>query len=256
MTKTFKKSDSIGLIIGRNPVLEALKFDPQSIEKISILLGLTDKKIKLIEHEAKRKNIIIEYLGKPLFQKLFDQTNKSEGISQGIIAVTGEFKYTSLEDILTENKTKSALILLDEIHDPHNLGAIIRTAAAGGIDAVIITEKNSAKVNHTVIKTSSGAVNFIKIALIQNIYKTIEFLKKEGYTVIGADNNSESDVYKYNFPGKSVLIFGNEGEGIRKNIIKLCDKTLKIPVSGKIESLNVSVSAGIIIFELLRQKNY
>ena len=236
--------------------MEALKFNPQSIDKISILRGLTDKKIKLIENKAKQKNITVEILLKQDFQNLFDDTNKSEGISQGIIAFTGEFKYTSIDNVLTENKSISALILLDEIQDPHNLGAIIRTAAAGGIDAVLITEKNSAKVNHTVIKTSSGAVNFIKITLIQNIYRTIELLKKEGYTVIGSDNNSETNVYMYNFPDKSVLIFGNEGEGIRKNVLKLCDKAIKIPVTGKVESLNVSVSAGIIIYELLRQRNY
>jgi len=256
MAKEYKKTDSAGLIIGRNPVLEALRFNSKSIEKISILQGLTDKKIKQIEEEAKQKNITIEFLPKHVFQKLFDDTNKSEGISQGIIAVTEEFNYSSIDDILADNKPITTLLILDEIQDPHNLGAIVRTASAAGIEGILITEKNSAKVNHTVVKTSSGAVNHIKIALIENIYETIDMLKSKGFVIIGSDNNGKTHLYEFNFPEKNVIIFGNEGEGIRKNIIKLCDRVINIPIRGKIESLNVSVSAGIILYELLRQRNY
>lgn len=244
-----------GIVIGRNPVLEALKFSPDSIEKVIILQGLSDKKIKQIEQETKQKNIRIEFLPKPSFQKLFDNTNKSEGISQGIIAETRQFNYTPIEELLALNNSKpiSTLLLLDEIQDPHNLGAIIRTAAAAGSDGIIITEKNSAKVNHTVIKTSSGATNHIKISLISNIYKTIESLKREGFSIIGTASKAKETVFTYKFPERSVLIFGNEGEGLRKNILKLCDKILSIPIKEEIESLNVSVSAGIILYERMRQ---
>jgi 23S rRNA (guanosine2251-2'-O)-methyltransferase len=255
MTKLNIKERNEGLIIGRNPVQEMIKFSPKSIHKIIILHGLTDKKIKLIEDESKQNNIAVEIQNKTEFQKLFDSTNKSEGISQGIIAVAEEYKYASEKDMIEINikKENSVILLLDEIQDPHNLGAIIRTASAAGIDSMLLTAKNTAKVNHTVMKTSSGAANFIRIALTENVYKTIENLKKSGFYIIGTGQNAAENLYSFKFPAKCLIIFGNEGEGMRKNVSKLCDVMLKIPIRGKINSLNVSVSAGIVLYELIRQ---
>lgn len=251
----YTKQRKPGLVIGRNPVQEMMRVSPQSIQKIIMLEGLNDKKIKLIENEAKQKNIVIEIQKKIDFQKLFDDTNKSEGISQGIIAIAEDYKYASENDMIEINSKKenAVILLLDEIQDPHNLGAIIRTASAAGVDSILLTEKNSAKVNHTVMKTSSGAVNFVRIALIDNIYKTMEKLKNSGFIIIGTDHNADANLYSYKFPEKCVIIFGNEGEGMRKNILKLCDVMLKIPIKGKIDSLNVSVSAGVVLYEILRQ---
>jgi len=146
------------------------------------------------------------------------------------------------------------VIVLDEIQDPHNLGAIIRTAVAAGADAIVVSEKNSAKINHTVIKTSSGATNYIKICLQNNIYNAINRLKESNFRVIGTSLNADNLHYDFDYTSHSAIILGNEGEGLRKNILKMCDSIIKIPIIGKIDSLNVSVSAGIILYEILRRK--
>jgi 23S rRNA (guanosine2251-2'-O)-methyltransferase len=244
------------LIIGRNPVTEAVKYNPGSIKKIILLEGLSDNKIKEIMRNAGKKNIKVELRSKKEFAKILDKKDKSEGVSQGVIAETEDYTYAELDTILSKTaiKTDSLLIILDEIQDPHNLGAVIRTSAAAGIDGIIITEKNSAKVNHTVIKTSAGTVNYIDIVQSKNIYKTIEKLKSSGFKILGTALNAGDSLYGVGFNGKIAVVFGNEGEGIRKNIVKLCDDLFKIPILGKVESLNISVAAGIVLYEALRQQ--
>ncbi|MCC6865438.1 MAG: 23S rRNA (guanosine(2251)-2'-O)-methyltransferase RlmB [Ignavibacteria bacterium] len=245
------------LVIGKNPVLETLNHSPQTINKIILLKGLTENKINEITRLAKPKNIIIEILEKSLFEKLLDKKDKSEGISQGIAAVVNDFEYSKTTEILKSinSKTSSTLIILDEIQDPHNFGAIVRTAVSAGTNGIIISEKNSVKVNHTVIKTSSGATNYIKISKEPNIYKTIDILKENGFKIIGTALNASENLYEYTFPEKCAVIFGSEGEGLRKNIRNLCNNLIKIPMSGKMNSLNVSVSAGVILYEIFRQRN-
>lgn len=244
------------LVIGRNPVYETLKNSPETINKIVFLNGLTDNKITELERTAKLKNITVEKLSKEHFEKLFDKKDKSEGISQGVFADVKDFEYSKTTEILkyAETFNKTTLVLLDEIQDPHNFGAVIRTAAAAGAAGIIISDKNSVKVNHTVIKTSSGATNHIKISKEPNIYKTISVLKDSGYKIIGTMLKNSEDLYKFTFPDKCVVVFGGEGSGLRKNIVNLCDYTVNIPMKGKIESLNVSVSAGVVLFEILRQR--
>ncbi|MCI0450176.1 MAG: 23S rRNA (guanosine(2251)-2'-O)-methyltransferase RlmB [Chlorobi bacterium] len=246
------------LVIGRNPVIEALKFNPKSIKKLVLLESVSNNKLKEIIKIAQQKNIIIEKFPKIRFEKLLDRKDKSEGISQGIIAEVEEFKYSKTSEILksVEGNEQITLAVLDEIQDPHNFGAIIRSAAASGIVGIIISDKNTVKVNHTVIKTSSGATNYIKISKESNIYTAVEYLKEKGFKIIGTVLNADKNLYEFSFPGKCVIIFGNEGEGLRKNLIKLCDYLIKIPLAGKIESLNVSVTAGVIFYEILRQRNY
>lgn len=243
------------LIIGRNPVKETLKYNSDTIKKIIILEGLIDSKIKEIIQIAGKKNIKVELRNKKDFLKILNKKDKSEGVSQGVIAEAEEYKY-ALFDAILENiavKDNSLVIILDEIQDPHNLGAVIRTSVATGIDGIIITEKNSAKVNHTVIKSSAGAANKIDIVQSKNIYKTIENLKKSGFKLLGTGSKSGNSLYDVEFRGKIAIVFGNEGEGIRKNILKMCDELLKIPIIGNVESLNVSVAAGVVMYEFLRQ---
>lgn len=248
------------LVIGRNPVIETLKSNPETIKKILLLNTLTDNKLKEIAAKAESKNIIVQRVPKQEFEKLLDKKDKSDGISQGIIADVQDFVYHKTTEILKSldeaGKTKTTLIVLDEITDPHNFGAVIRTAAASRADGIIISDKNSVKVNHTVIKASSGATNYVKISKEYNIYQTMEMLKERGYTIVGTVLNSDTSIYSYEFPEKCAIVFGSEGEGLRKNIINLCDDLIKIPMAGKIESLNVSVSAGVVLFEILRQRNY
>jgi 23S rRNA (guanosine2251-2'-O)-methyltransferase len=246
------------LVIGRNPVIETLKFNPKSIKKLVLLNSVTDNKLKEIVKIAHHKNITIEKFPKTRFEKLLDRKDKSEGISQGIIAEVEEFKYSKTSEILKslEGKEQITLAVLDEIQDPHNIGAIVRSAAASGIDGIIISDKNTVKVNHTVIKASSGATNHIKISKESNIYGTLEYLKEKGFKTVGTVLNTERSLYEFIFPDKCVIVFGNESEGLRKNLIKLCDYLIKIPLAGKIESLNVSVAAGVIFYEILRQRNY
>jgi 23S rRNA (guanosine2251-2'-O)-methyltransferase len=243
-------------IIGRNPIIEALKFNPHSIRKILILENSTDRKIKEIIRTAERLRIKIERRSKLEFEKYFDTKNKSEGISQGIAADVSDFEYSAFSDVMNvlEEKENSLIIVLDEIQDPHNLGAIIRTGAASGADAIIISEKNSAKVNHTVIKSSSGAVNYIKIIQTNNIYKVISSLKNKHYKILGTSMKTEKLYFDTVLSGKIALLFGNEGKGLRKNLIKLCDELIKIPINANIESLNVSVAAGVILFDAFRQR--
>ncbi len=246
------------LVIGRNPVIETLKFAPATINKIILLDNVSDNKIKEIERTAKSKNITIEKISKSSFESILDKKDKSEGISQGIVAEVSEFVYSKTTEILKSlnDKEQTTLIILDEIQDPHNFGAIIRTAVSSGADGIIISDKNSAKVNHTVIKTSSGATNYIKISKEPNIYKTIEVLQENNYQIIGTVLNTGEEIYNFNFPDKCAVVFGGEGEGLRKNIINLCDNLVKIPMIGKITSLNVSVSAGVTLYEILRQRIY
>lgn len=244
------------LIVGRNPVIEAIKFNPRAIKKIIVLENITDSKLKEIIKTAEKNSITVERKNKNQFEKIFEQKDKSKGISQGIAAETEEFNYAEYDDIIEKikNNDNATIVLLDEIQDPHNLGAVIRTSVASGVDAIFITEKNSAKINHTVIKTSSGAANYINIVQVRSIYQTIQDLNNVGLEVLGTSLNAKSSHSDYKYSKKTAIVLGNEGEGLRKNVLKLCDNLIKIPIIGKIDSLNVSVAAGIILYEILRQK--
>lgn len=244
------------LIIGLNPVLETLDFAPERIEKILILEGIANSKINRIIEIAGKKGITVERRDKQEFERIIDKKDKSEGISQGVIAVAAEFEYYDFDILVEELREKkdALLVVLDEIQDPHNLGAIIRTAAAVGADGVVISEKNSAKVTHTVIKASAGATNYIKICLKNNIYKAITALQISNFFVIGASLKAKQSYFDLELNGRFAVVFGSEGKGLRTNIVNLCDELVKIPVANKIESLNVSVSAGVILYEILRQR--
>ncbi|MEO8211380.1 MAG: 23S rRNA (guanosine(2251)-2'-O)-methyltransferase RlmB [bacterium] len=246
------------LVIGRNPVLEIIKSNPKDLNKVILLKKVKpDNKLKEIVKQAEEKNITIVYLNYYDFKNYFDSKNKEEGITQGVLGFIKDFEYKTLRDIVEHNKkiVNPLILLLDQITDPHNLGAIIRSAVCLGADGIVIPRHNSAEINHTVIKTSSGAVNYISIAKETNLSNSILFLKNNGYWIAGTDMQAKKIIYETDFKIPIALIIGSEGTGMRKNLKEQCDIIVRIPMIGKLGSLNVSVSTGVFLYEIFRQKN-
>lgn len=246
------------LVIGKNPVLETLKSNPKDFNKIVLLKKVKpDNKLKSIVNIAGENGINVVYLNYFEFKKFFDNKGKEEGIDQGVIGFIKDYEYKTLRDIVEENKkiTNPLILLLDGITDPHNLGAIIRSAVCLGADGIVIPRHNSAEVNHTVIKTSSGAVNYISIAKETNLSNSILFLKNNGYWIAGTDLQAKKTIFETDFKIPLGLIIGSEGTGMRNSLKNQCDLLVRIPMTGKIGSLNVSVSAGVFMYEMFRQKN-
>jgi 23S rRNA (guanosine2251-2'-O)-methyltransferase len=241
---------NMNILIGRKPVLEAIN-SGEEIEQIYILYGQQGKIIDAIKIAAKKHGIKCNQIPLEKFRTLIQSRN-----AQGVAAVKPSHKFYSLDEIISEaKKTPIPLILiLDSIQDTHNVGAILRTAECSGVNGVIVTRHNSAPVNATVVKTSAGATEHVKIAQVNNLANTIDVLKENGFWIIGssledAKPYTESD---YNIP--IALILGNEEKGIRKLTADKCDFLVKITMMGKLQSLNVSVAAGILLFEILRQR--
>jgi 23S rRNA (guanosine2251-2'-O)-methyltransferase len=246
------------LVIGKNPILEILKTTPKEFNKIILLKTLKpEPKLKEIVKLAEEHGIPKIFMNKYDFENFFNRNNKSEGISQGVIGFMKDFQYTPLHDIVKDIKdVKNPLILiLDEITDPHNFGAIIRSAVCLGADGIVIPRHNSAEVNHTVIKTSSGAIKHIPIAKETNLSNSIKYLKQNGYWIVGTDLQTEKTLFEMDLKMPIGLIIGSEGYGIRENLKNACDFIIRIPMTGKLDSLNASVSAGVILYEIFRQKN-
>ncbi len=246
------------LVIGKNPVLEILKSHPREINKVILLKKVKpDNKLKEIVKRAEENSINTVYLGYVDFKNFFDNKNKDEGIDQGVLGFIKDYEYKSMRDIVEENKkiTNPLILILDRITDPHNLGAIIRSAVCLGADGIIIPRHNSAEINHTVIKTSSGSVNYIKIAKETNLSNSILFLKQNGYWIAGTDLQAKKTIFESDFKIPLALVIGSEGTGIRNNLKEQCDILVRIPMTGKIGSLNASVSAAVFMYEIFRQKN-
>lgn len=239
-------------IVGRNPVIEALKAEKE-IDKIFILKGERQGSIKKIIGMAKEKNIIIQEVDKVKLDNIA-QGNAHQGVA---LLSTG-YTYFDLEDILKDAKEKNEdpfIIILDEIEDPHNLGAVVRTAECAGVHGIIIPKRRAAAVNATVYKSSAGAVEHIKIAQVTNISNTITELKEKGLWIYGADIKGEANYYQSNLNGPIALVIGNEGKGISRLVKEKCDVLVNIPMKGSINSLNASASAAILIYEVLKQRN-
>ncbi|MGN1416185.1 MAG: 23S rRNA (guanosine(2251)-2'-O)-methyltransferase RlmB [Oscillospiraceae bacterium] len=243
-------SEDNGLIIGRNPVIEALKAD----KPIDTLFVNADAggSIGMISRMARDKGIVIKQVSD---QKL---TAMSRGAShQGCIAVGACAEYVSVEDILNISKQKGTepfIIICDEIEDPHNLGAIIRTAEAAGADGVIIPKRRSASLNFTVNKTSAGAASWVPVARVPNLGAAIDQLKENGVWIYGTDASGEGYT-EVSMTGAVGLVIGSEGFGMGRLIREKCDYLLSLPMNGKITSLNASVAAGIFMYEAVRQRN-
>jgi 23S rRNA (guanosine2251-2'-O)-methyltransferase len=237
------------IVIGRNAVIEALKGE-RTIETLYIANTKLEGSINTIVSLAKEKKIIIKEVDKRKLDTMCDGA-----VHQGVIAKVTPFKYSEVEDILAFAEEKGEapfIVILDEVEDPHNLGSIARTAELFGVHGIIIPKRRSASVSATVYKSSVGAIEHVKIAKVTNLNATIEELKEKGIWVYGADIRAEEYSYQVDFSGPCALIIGNEGRGISKLTVQKCDKLIKIPMVGKINSLNASVAGGIIMYEVLK----
>lgn len=241
----------MSLIIGRKPVLEALNSD-EEVSQVFILFGQTGGIIDAIRVAAKKKGIKVSQVP---FEK-FRQITQSK-IAQGVAASKSEQKFYDLYEIISESKKSQypLLLILDSIQDTHNVGAILRSADCSGVDGIIITKNNSAPINETVVKTSAGASEHVKITLINNLAQTIDELKKKGFWIVGSYLEGAKDYTSVDYKMSIALIVGNEEKGIRKLTADKCDYLVRIPMKGKIQSLNVSVATGVLLFEILRQRN-
>lgn len=235
------------LLEGRNATKEALQSDT-TVEKVMIAKGQIDSTLKYIISLAKEQKVRIDYAERVVLDKL-SQTGKH----QGVIAFTTEFKYSDLDEILSSKTDNRLILILDGIEDPHNLGSIIRVAECHGVDGIIIPKLRSASVNETVIRTSAGATQHMKIAKVTNINDTIRELKDKFFNVVGLDMDGVA-LADYHLTGDLAMVIGNEGSGIKQLTAKLCDAMVSIPMFGKVSSLNASVATGIALYECRKQR--
>lgn len=237
-------------IEGRNAVLEAFR-SGKTIDKLFVQDGCKDGPVLSITREARKHDTIIKYVPK----ERLDQLSET-GKHQGVIAYAAAYEYAEVEDILKNARQKGEvpfIFLLDNIEDPHNLGAIIRTANLSGAHGVIIPKRRAAGLTATVAKTSAGALNYTPVAKVTNLASTIEDLKKEGIWFVCADMGGET-MYKLKLTGPIGLVIGNEGEGVSRLVREKCDFVASIPMKGDIDSLNASVAAGVLAYEIVRQR--
>ncbi|MDO4942902.1 MAG: 23S rRNA (guanosine(2251)-2'-O)-methyltransferase RlmB [Lachnospiraceae bacterium] len=238
------------VIEGRNAVMEAMR-SGKTIDKLFVLDGCSDGPVRSIVRMARKKDALIQFVKKERLDQI-SQTGKH----QGIIAYTAAYEYSDIEAMfrLAEEKGEDPFfILLDEIEDPHNLGAIIRTANLAGAHGVIIPKRRAAGLTATVAKTSCGALNYTPVAKVTNMSKTIEELKERGLWFVCADMDGER-MYNLNLTGPIGLVIGNEGSGVSKLVKQHCDFVASIPMKGDIDSLNASVATGVLAYEIVRQR--
>ena len=237
-------------IEGRNAVIEAFR-SGKTVDKLYILDGCQDGPVMTIKREAKKNDTMVKYVTKERLDQM-SQTGKH----QGVIAVIAAYDYAEVEDILQKARDKGEapfIFLLDNIEDPHNLGAIIRTANLAGAHGVIIPKNRAVGLTATVARTSAGALNYTPVAKVTNLSKTIEELKKEGMWFVCADMGGTS-MYQLDLKGPMGLVIGNEGDGVSRLVREKCDFIASIPMKGDIDSLNASVAAGVLAYEIVRQR--
>ena len=230
------------LVYGRNVALEVLK-KPKNVQKVLLQDGFDDKKILTLLEKSK-----IPVFIKP--KKEIDHL--AEGVHQGIILYVRDYQYYPLADIVNEDA--SFLVILDHLEDPHNFGAIIRTCEAAGVDGIIIPKDRQVQVNATVMKTSVGTLDTMKVSRVANLSSTIDYLKKNDFWVVGTALEDSVDYRSIDYSGKIALVIGNEGVGMSKLVRKKCDFIAKIPMYGTTNSLNASVASGIMIYEVIRNR--
>lgn len=230
------------LVYGRNVAKELLEKN-EKVEKIYLQKNFDDKKVNSLIEKAKLE---------PIFCEKRKMDDLADGNHQGIILVIKDFIYCDLEDIT--QKSDAFVVILDHIEDPHNLGAIIRTCEASGVDGIILPKNRSVSVNATVMKTSAGALENVKIANVSNLKNTIEKLKKDGFWIVGTDLVNSVDYRTIDYSGKIALVIGSEGFGMSRIVRESCDFIANIPMYGKVNSLNASVASGIMIYEVIRNR--
>jgi len=238
------------LIIGRKPVLEALNSN-SSLSQIYILYGQKGNIIDAIITASKKKGIKVNQISLEKFRKITSDKN-----AQGVVAISSDQKLFKLDEVIQEAKLRQypVILILDSIQDPHNVGAIIRTAECCGVKSIITTTHNSSPINQTVIKTSAGAFEYVKICQVNNLANTIDELKKQGFWIIGSQLKDSKNFLELDYKFPLALIVGNEEKGIRKLTAEKCDYLISIPMFGKIQSLNVSVATGIILYEINKRQ--
>ena len=237
-------------IEGRNAVLEAFR-SGKCVDKLFSLDGCQDGPVRTIAREARKTDTIINYVSK----ERLDQLSETHA-HQGVIAQVAAYDYSTVDEILARAEEKGEapfLIILDNVEDPHNLGAIIRTANLAGAHGVIIPKRRAVGLTSTVAKTSAGAINYTPVAKVTNIVRTIEELKEKGIWFVCADMGGET-MYDLDLTGPMGLVIGNEGEGVSRLVREACDFTASIPMKGDIDSLNASVAAGVLAYEIVRQR--
>ena len=238
------------MVEGRNAVIEAFR-SGKPVDKLFVLDGCQDGPVRTIIREAKKHDTIINFVTKERLDQI-SETKKH----QGVIAYAAAYEYSEVEDMLELAKKKGEdpfLILLDNIEDPHNLGAIIRTANLAGAHGVIIPKRRAVGLTATVAKTSAGALNYTPVAKVTNLAKTMEEQKEKGLWFVCADMGGES-MYRLNLTGPIGMVIGNEGDGVSRLVKEKCDFIASIPMKGDIDSLNASVAAGVLAYEIVRQR--
>lgn len=249
MNENYEESKSL-VIEGRNAVLEALR-SGKPMDKLYVLDGCQDGPIRTIVREAKKHDVILQFVTKERLNQLSET-----GKHQGVIAHAAAYEYAQVEDMLELAKSRGEdpfIFLLDNIEDPHNLGAIIRTANLAGAHGVIIPKRRAVGLTATVARTSAGALNYTPIARVTNLKKTVEELKKQGLWFVCADMDG-TVMYDLDLKGPIGLVIGNEGEGVSRLMKENCDFVAGIPMKGDIDSLNASVAAGVLAYEIVRQR--
>jgi len=236
-------------IIGRNAVLEALRAHyPVRLVVVQEGLNLKEDPIKNILSLARKNEIEVLFREASWFDRRFKILNH-----QGVVAVAGKYTYADINEIKV--KKNSIFLILDRIQDPQNLGAIVRTAEGAGVKDIIIQERESCEVTESVMSISSGAVFHVRIYKVPNIIQAIDFLKSKGVWVVGTDVNAKENYFDIDYSSHPfAIVMGNEGEGVRKGVLKECDYVVKIPMRGKVNSLNVSVATGIILYKVVEEK--
>ena len=237
-------------IEGRNAVMEAFR-SGKTIDRLLVLDGSKEGAMLTVLKEAKKHNTVVSFVKKERLDQI-----STTGKHQGVIAYAAAYEYAEVEDILAIAREKGEapfLVLLDGIEDPHNLGAIIRTANLAGAHGVIIPKRRAVGLTATVAKTSAGALNYTPVAKVTNLVQTMEDLKKEGLWFVCADMDGEV-MYRQNLTGPIGLVIGNEGEGVSRLVKEKCDFVTSIPIAGDIDSLNASVAAGVLMYEIVRQR--
>ena len=240
----------MAVIYGINAVLEALKARGRSFEYVGVARERNDQRVHKIVSECRALGVPVRALPRPDMDRLAASPNH-----QGVLALTSEKEYAELDDLLRNRRGERAFILvLDGVEDPHNLGAILRTADAAGVDGVVIPERRAVGVNATVAKASAGASEYVRVAKVTNISRTVEDLKKNNIWTVGLDERGDRFYDEADYNMDCALVLGAEGHGLHEQVRKHCDFVVKVPMAGKVSSLNVSVAAGVVMYEVARQR--
>ena len=243
--------DSTEIVAGKNSVLEALRAG-RSINRILIADSIQKNTIKEILNKAKESGVIVQWVDSRKLDKIAVNIKH-----QGIVGQCAPIEYFELEEIIEKSKSSDKmpfLVLLDELNDPHNVGAILRTSEATGVHGVLIPKRRSCPINYTVAKASAGASEYVPIARIGNVAACIKHLKEEGFWIVGADMDGNINYYEADFKMPLVLVIGSEGKGLSRLTKESCDFLVKIPMVGKITSLNASIAGSLLLYEVLRQR--